>query len=269
MIMPKFTTEQLEAIEKSGQNIIVSAGAGSGKTEVLSERVLDKLKKGIKVNELLILTFTNAAAAEMKDRIRKKIIENPSIKDNLDYLESAYITTFDSFTLSLVKKYHYLLNVSPNLSIIDESIISILKEQYLDEVFLEFYEEDSILFQKLINDLTNKNDNELKNGILKIIKSLEKISDLDSYLNNYLDNFYNAEKIEEYINSYVQLIQEEINGITDNLMYLESSSYPDFYNALVASLEKLLKSKTYDEILRASFFTPIKRPKGSEEIKEY
>ncbi len=267
--MPKFTTEQLEAIEKSGQNIIVSAGAGSGKTEVLSERVLDKLKKGIKVNELLILTFTNAAAAEMKDRIRKKIIENPSIKDNLDYLESAYITTFDSFTLSLVKKYHYLLNVSPNLSIIDESIISILKEQYLDEVFLEFYEEDSILFQKLINDLTNKNDNELKNGILKIIKSLEKISDLDSYLNNYLDNFYNAEKIEEYINSYVQLIQEEINGITDNLMYLESSSYPDFYNALVASLEKLLKSKTYDEILRASFFTPIKRPKGSEEIKEY
>ncbi len=267
--MPKFTTEQLEAIEKSGQNIIVSAGAGSGKTEVLSERVLDKLKKGIKVNELLILTFTNAAAAEMKDRIRKKIVGNPSIKDNLDYLESAYITTFDSFTLSLVKKYHYLLNVSPNLSIIDESIISILKEQYLDEVFLEFYEEDSILFQKLINDLTNKNDNELKNGILKIIKSLEKISDLDSYLNNYLDNFYNAEKINEYINSYVQLIQEEINGITDNLMYLESSSYPDFYNALVASLEKLLKSKTYDEILRASFLTLPKRPRGSEEVKEY
>ena len=124
--MPKWTAEQLEAIEKDGSNIIVSAGAGSGKTAVLTERVIHKLKSGIKINELLILTFTNAAAGEMKDRIRKKISEHDDLKDNLDYLDSSYITTFDSFTLSLVKKYHFLLNVSPSLSIVDSGIINLL-----------------------------------------------------------------------------------------------------------------------------------------------
>ena len=102
--MPNWTKEQKEAIEKDGSNIIVSAGAGSGKTAVLTERVIYKLQKGIKINELLILTFTNAAAGEMKDRIRKNILKHPELKENLDYLESAYITTFDAYTLSLVKK---------------------------------------------------------------------------------------------------------------------------------------------------------------------
>ena len=71
--MPRWTLEQLDAINKEGNNIIVSAGAGSGKTAVLSERVLRKLKSGVGIDNLLILTFTKAAASEMKERIRKKI----------------------------------------------------------------------------------------------------------------------------------------------------------------------------------------------------
>ena len=71
--MPTWTSEQKDAIYNSGNNIIVSAGAGSGKTAVLTTRVLHKLSLGIHMNELLILTFTKAAAAEMKERIRKKI----------------------------------------------------------------------------------------------------------------------------------------------------------------------------------------------------
>lgn len=74
--MPNWTKEQLSAIEKEGTNIIVSAGAGSGKTAVLSERVLRKLKNGINIDELLILTFTKAAALEMKERIRKKYLKS-------------------------------------------------------------------------------------------------------------------------------------------------------------------------------------------------
>ena len=71
--MTTWTDEQKRAIVESGSNIIVSAGAGSGKTAVLSERVINKLQNGVHINELLILTFTRAAAQEMKDRIRKKI----------------------------------------------------------------------------------------------------------------------------------------------------------------------------------------------------
>ena len=89
-----WTKDQNLAINTCGTNIIVSAGAGSGKTAVLTERVITKLKKGISINNLLILTFTEAAASEMKDRIRKAISENEDLKDQLALLESSYITTF-------------------------------------------------------------------------------------------------------------------------------------------------------------------------------
>ena len=115
--MPNWTKEQELAIKKEGTNIIVSAGAGSGKTAVLTARVIRKLKDGIDINKLLVLTFTNEAAGEMKDRIRKSIKKEESLKEQLDYIDSSYITTFDSFALSIVKKYHYLLNVSSNISI--------------------------------------------------------------------------------------------------------------------------------------------------------
>ena len=118
MIMPKWTSEQSDAIYKKGTNIIVSAGAGSGKTAVLSERVLEHVKSGISVDDLLVLTFTNAAAAEMKDRIRSKIRKVPELKDELDKVDLAYITTFDSFALSLVKKYSYLMNISKNMLVL-------------------------------------------------------------------------------------------------------------------------------------------------------
>ena len=100
----KFSIEQQKAIDSHGKNIIVSAGAGSGKTAVLTERIKQILLKGVKANELLVLTFTNAAAAEMKERITKAMLNEDSLKDRTFEVDNAYITTFDSFSLSLVKK---------------------------------------------------------------------------------------------------------------------------------------------------------------------
>ena len=170
--MPKWTEEQLEAINKSGTNIIVSAGAGSGKTAVLSERVLRILKEGTHIDELLILTFTNAAAKEMKERIRKKIKENEDLKEELNLIDSAYITTFDSFALSVLKKYHYILNISPNVSIIDESIINIQKNKYIDEIFEEYYKNNNEKFIKLIETFCIKDDDSIKKAILDIYAKL-------------------------------------------------------------------------------------------------
>ena len=104
--MPQFTTDQRQAIDLDNSSIIVSAGAGSGKTAVLSERVIRKLNDGVDINRLLILTFTKEAAKEMKNRIRMKIIKN-NLTRQLDLIDSAFITTFDSYSLYIVQKYHF------------------------------------------------------------------------------------------------------------------------------------------------------------------
>ena len=158
--MPKWTKEQEEAINRSGQNIIVSAGAGSGKTAVLSERVITKLKQGISLDNFLILTFTNAAAAEMKERIRKKIIES-NLTNELSKVDTADITTFDAYALSLVKKYSHYLNVSSDLSIVDSSIISLEKKHIIQNIFDKYYEKKDSKFLKLIDDFTLKDDKKI------------------------------------------------------------------------------------------------------------
>ena len=135
-----WTAEQQEAIDREGTNIIVSAGAGSGKTAVLTARVQRKLKTGVHVNELLVLTFTNAAAAEMKDRIRDTINSTPGLEEEANLIDGAYITTFDSFSLSMVKKYHDRLNVTNKIKISDEVVIDIKKHELLDEIFDDYYE---------------------------------------------------------------------------------------------------------------------------------
>ena len=107
----KYTKEQNLAIYTHGANLMVSAGAGSGKTAVLTERIFEMLKNGCDISRLLVLTFTKAAALEMKKRIKKKVFDSGILKDQLEKIDTAYITTFDAFALSLVKKYHYLLNI--------------------------------------------------------------------------------------------------------------------------------------------------------------
>ena len=136
--MPSWTKEQQDAINKDGTNIIVSAGAGSGKTAVLTQRVITKLSKGINIDELLILTFTNLAAREMKDRIKKALLSIDD-KKNLEKIDSSYITTFDSYALSIVKKYHYLLNINKSISIVDSNIIRIKEREIIDEIFENLY----------------------------------------------------------------------------------------------------------------------------------
>lgn len=170
--MPKWTDEQKEAIYKEGTNIIVSAGAGSGKTAVLTERVLEKVKKGISVDNLLILTFTKMAAKEMRERIGEKLKENGFTKE-LSKLDTADITTFDAYALSLVKKYHYYLNLSKDINIIDASVIGLYKEKMLKDIFEELYTSEDSKFLNLIKEYALKDDKEIFNFILNINNKLD------------------------------------------------------------------------------------------------
>ena len=184
-----FTSQQLRAINEYGTNILVSAGAGSGKTAVLSERVFNHVaNRGINIDELLVLTFTNAAAREMKRRIRDKLSKGligEQLKRQLTKLDSSFITTFDAYALSLVKKYHYLLNIDPNVNLIDDNVLKIKISEFLDEMMEEEYEKKDPSFIKLISDFTVKNDNEIRDYILKINSGLNLIYERTDYVSSY------------------------------------------------------------------------------------
>ena len=248
-----WTPEQQLAIDKTGTNIIVSAGAGSGKTAVLTARTMRILNSGTHVNELLILTFTKAAAGEMKERIRKSIKkgipDNPALAKELELIDQAYITTFDSFALSVVKKYHYLLNISNDIGISDASIIDMQKIKIMDQVFDKYYENPNELFNKLIYDFCVKDDKDLKDYILKIATKIDAFPDREEYLNNYMDKYFSPNYINECITEYESLLKTKIKEI-DKLSY-KLSTYTDgsFNEKLTEYLSSLLNCESLEEII--------------------
>ena len=263
--MPKFTEEQLDAIYKSGTNIIVSAGAGSGKTAVLTERVIEKLKQGISVDQLLVLTFTHAAADEMKNRIRKKIRGIENLSDQLQKLDSSYITTFDSFSLSVVKKYHYLLNITNHVKVCDSSFIELRKKEFLEEIFESRYERKDPKFLNLISTFFIKDDIPLQKQLLSIYNKIQMKYDKVSYLVNYVENTFQEEKINQDIHTFEQCIKEKTNQLEEQMKILSSYVDATYYEPLRISLEPLCSAKDYNEIISA-FPEKIKPlPRGSEE----
>lgn len=264
-MMPSWTKEQSLAINEEGNNIIVSAGAGSGKTAVLSERVIRKLKGGVHINELLLLTFTKAAAAEMKQRIRKKITKEEDLLSELDMIDASYITTFDSFALSIVKKYHYLLNISPNVNIIDEAVITIKKEEIMNEIFENKYLQEDKLFLHLIDDFCVKDDKNIQKEILAISNKLDMLPNKKEYLSNYIEINFNLEKIEKDVNKYVDLIKKERDKIEGICNELSSYFDSDYMNKLYDALDKLLNANTYDEIKDSLSVSIPRIPKGTSD----
>ena len=263
--MPKWTDEQKEAIYKEGTNIIVSAGAGSGKTAVLTERVLEKVKSGISVDNLLILTFTKMAAKEMRERIGEKLKENGFTKE-LSKLDTADITTFDAYALSLVKKYHYYLNLSKDINIIDASVIGLYKEKMLKDIFEELYTSEDSKFLNLIKEYALKDDKEIFNFILNINNKLDLKTNKREYLDSYISVKYNEENIDKDIDNYIKVILDLINNIRDYLEYIDDS---DYFDKIYKVLSPLLSSGNYDDIkLNIEVKLPI--AKGvSDTTKEY
>lgn len=247
----KWTEEQWDAITKEGTNIIVSAGAGSGKTAVLSERVLRKVKEGVDIRNILILTFTNEAAGEMKNRIRKKLIE-ANLKEQVIYLDSAYITTFDAYALAVVKKYHYLLNISKNISIIDASIIDLEKKKILEQIFLELYEAKDRDFLELIGDFTNRDDKLIVDAILKINRFLDLKYDKTSYLESYLDEFYNDSYVDQLLDEYFSYVKGKADEIQDIVYSLEGMIEDKLYEKVYSAYSSVFSPKCYDDLYRAS-----------------
>ena len=175
----KWTDEQLLAIETRGKNLLVAAAAGSGKTAVLVERIIKIItddNNPVDIDKLLVVTFTNAAASEMRERIgdaiSKKLEEMPDSKmlqRQLALLNKSNITTIHSFCLDIIKNNFHLIDLDPGFRIGDETECTIIKQDVLIELFEDKYDKEDEGFLNLIEAYcTNRDDERLKEIVLKL-----------------------------------------------------------------------------------------------------
>lgn len=272
-----WTNDQLRAIKTRGGKVLVSAAAGSGKTAVLSERVLDFILSGGNVDKLLVVTFTDAAAIEMKTRIKIKIEEkvleekeNKHLLKQLTLIDNAKIATMDSFYSELVKQNFDKLDIMPNFSILSKPEEDILKNKVIDDLLEESFNDDLINLLHIFNSSSN---DLIKDKIIKISEFLNSIpfyknyinEILESYSNNYYRNLF-IEEIKDNISSYKKLYEE----IKEEL-FNASSDFDKLSNNILEEeslINKILDANTLDDlafIIRTCEFSKQARITGHSE----
>ncbi len=235
-----FTINQKKAIDLEGKNILVSAGAGSGKTTVLTQRIIRKLKEGTDINKMLVLTFTNAAASEMKQRIKKAIIEDGNLDEQIPLVDIADISTFDAFLLKLVKKYSYEIDLDSNIIIGDSITLEKKLDDTIEEVFNSIYdnmeyEKDNPYFN-LFNNYFVFNDNDLKDNIKEIYYSYVNILDKKE-----IKNLIKDEQIELFFKQYekylIGLSKDIYNILIEIKKDINCVKGEEYYNKIFENLE--------------------------------
>lgn len=240
----KWTTEQLQAIEEKGANILVAAAAGSGKTAVLVERIIHKIiDDKIDIDKMLVVTFTNAAAAEMRERILEAIYQmlekepqNAHLQKQITLLNKASICTIHSFCLDIIHNYFYELDLPSNFRIADTTEIDLLKQEVLDDLFEQKYIENNEDFLELLEIYTGyRGDETLQELVLNIYKFIQSSPFPEKWLQGKVELFNNSD-IEDFSQTeWGKIILSEVkDNLEDNLLKLktiqkELSKYPECY----------------------------------------
>ncbi|WP_282138124.1 helicase-exonuclease AddAB subunit AddA [Rossellomorea aquimaris] len=217
-----WTDDQWKAIWAKGQDILVAAAAGSGKTAVLVERIIQKIlseEDRMDVDELLVVTFTNASAAEMRHRIgqalEKAIDEDPHshhLRKQLSLLNRASISTLHSFCLEVIRKYYYLIDIDPGFRIADETEGDLLRDEVLDELFEEEYgKEHNHDFFTLVDTFTNdRSDGALQDMIRKLYDFSRSHPNPDEWLRGLEEMYDIQEGVEIDHLSFIQPLLTDI-----------------------------------------------------------
>lgn len=189
----QWTEEQRRVIDSRRKSVLVSAAAGSGKTAVLTERIVARLldkEEPIDIDRLLVVTFTNAAAAEMRERIRDAITdaleadpENLHLRRQVTLLHHAQITTYDSFCLYLVRNYFQRIDLSPTFRVADPGEASLLAVDVMDRVFGEAYEEKEADFIALIEGFSGSRSDE---NVRDMVRTLSRFASSYPYPEEWL-----------------------------------------------------------------------------------
>lgn len=268
-----FTKEQQQVIGLRNRNILVSAAAGSGKTAVLVERIITRLTKDtppLDVDQLLIVTFTDAAASEMKERIHKAIEDalekepgNAHLQRQATLIHQAQITTIHKFCLSVIRAYFATIDLDPGFRVVEEGELKLLEKDVVLDVLEEAYlEADSRFLDFVESFATGKDDRTLEELVLQLYKLSRSYPNPKQWLETCVRQYDVNSKEELEAKDFIKDILEEIhlclNDIKELLEYgidvCEEPDGPIAYRATLhtdlVQVEKLLRVKTFEDMQR-------------------
>jgi len=266
-----WTLAQQKVIDTRNKNLLVSAAAGSGKTAVLVERIISMISEGekpIDIDRLLVVTFTNAAAAEMRERIAlaldKKLLLNPGnehLQKQLSLLQGALITTIHSFCLYVIRNYFHRIDLDPSFRIADEADSMLMKSDVVSDLLERWYEEGREDFYRLIESYSySKSDAPVEDLILQLydfsmsspwprewINDKRKLFELGD-----LEDLYSAPWMKELLEHAKIVIRDLAAKNARAIRICNESDGPVAYLPALMSdrarLDALMKAESYEEL---------------------
>ncbi|TAH70622.1 MAG: helicase, partial [Anaerolineaceae bacterium] len=269
-----WTKAQQKVIESRNKNLLVSAAAGSGKTAVLVERIIAMISEGetpLDIDHLLVVTFTNAAAAQMRDRIGKaldkKLINEPDnthLQKQVSLLQSTHITTIHSFCLNVIRNYFHHIDLDPSFKMAEESEITLMKSDIMADVLEKWYEEGREDFHQLIESYSrSKSDAPIEELVLSLYNFamsnpwpkdwLGRIG--ASFKLNSINDMNRAIWMKDllyYVSVVLNDLMEKINRAID--ICNETDGPAAYLPALISDrdiLSSLMKQGTYEDYAKA------------------
>lgn len=271
----KWTKEQEKVITLRDRNILVAAAAGSGKTAVLVERIIQRLmdtKQKVDVDRLLIVTFTEAAAAEMRERIRmaieKALEEQPQnvhLQRQATLIHSAPITTIHSFCLSVIREHFHILNIDPGFRIVEEGELKLLKQDVLEELLETCYKEGEGSFLDFVEKYgTGRNDKKIEDIMITLYDYSRSYPQPDRWLEQCVQSYGQREHepmaegpcIKRVLELACQKAEDALSILGEGLTICEMPDGPYMYSEMLESdrafLQKLLKEQSFESLYLAS-----------------
>ena len=266
----KWTKEQRQVIDLRDRNILVSAAAGSGKTAVLVERIISMItdeKNPVDVDKLLVVTYTEAAAAEMKERIaaaiEKKLEESPgnlNLEQQASLVHSAMITTVHKFCLSVIRDHFHVIGIDPSFRVGEEGELRLLKQDVLDEMLEEHYAKEEEEFREFVEKYgTGRTDKKIEELILQLYEYSRSYPDPGQWLISCVEDYeIDREHLED--SRMVHTVEERVRqhlgdlyGLVRQAMEIcQLPAGPYMYAEALGSdekeLKKLEKADSYEKM---------------------
>lgn len=221
-----FTDTQKRVIQEHNGNMLVSASAGTGKTTVMIERIVQMIANGANVDDFVVVTFTNLAAAEMKTRLADKLSQmpnSPHIARQTERLDTANISTLHSFCSELLRNYFYIVDVDPSYTILDDMITATLRKNALTDVIKQYFDENDQDFADIYKIYaTHRTEETFAQVIYKIHNFSRCINNFDEWYSNTRNNFVTYSPSNPIVQTLLEDISARVNHTEKSLRNLAS-----------------------------------------------